>query len=296
MSILGKYEAILKIAQYGNLTRAAQELGYVQSNLSHIVQRLESDLQIKIFHRDRQGVTLTRAGQELIEIMYKIEILEASLFSAALSQRTSTLRIGTFPSVSIHWVPHILSKFYQKFPDTAVVITTLNTYADMDMAVRNGEVDCTFYAGDYHAGLDFFPLYRDPYYAVVSQDHPLATRTSITLQELGEYPFLVLGEGIHCSIKDAARLIPFPPKLMTKAQEDLTILPLVELNLGVSVLTGLTVKAGTSQVCAIPLEDILAREVGILCKPYGEISDVAKCFIQIAREVITDWNNPKGNE
>lgn len=287
---MGKYEAILKIAQYGNLTRAAQELGYVQSNLSHMVQRLESDLQIKIFHRDRQGVTLTRAGQELIDIMYKIELLENSLFSAALSQRTSTLRIGTFPSVSFHWVPQILSRFYEKFPNTAVVLSNFDTCMDMDAAVRQGEVDCSFYAGDYHAGLDFFPLCRDPYFGVVSQEHPLSERTAITLQELGEYPFLVPGEGMHCSIKDTTRLIPFPPKLMTKTQEDLSILPLIELNLGVSVLTGLTIKTGISKVCAIPLEDVLAREVGLLCKPYGEISDVAKCFIQIAREIVSDWN------
>lgn len=289
---MGRYEAILKIAQYGNLTRAAQELGYVQSNLSHMVQRLEGELQIKIFHRDRQGVSLTRAGQELIEIMYQIEMLEASLYSAALSQRTSTLRIGSFPSVSLLWLPSILQRLYEKFPKTAVMLSNFDSFFEMDAAVRKGEIDLSFYAGDYHAGLDFFPLCRDPYYGVVSQEHPLAGRSTVTLRELGEYPFLLPGEGINCCIKDASRVIPFPPKLLTKAQEDFTILPLIEQNLGVGVLSGLTIKAGGGQVCPIPLEDMVAREVGIICKPYGEISEVSKCFIQLAREVTATLSEP----
>lgn len=284
-----KYEAILKIAQYGNLTRAAQELGYVQSNLSHMVQRLENDLQIKIFHRDRQGVTLTRAGQELIDIMHRIELLEASLVTTALSHRTSILRVGTFPSVSVHWLPQILDLFYQKFPSTTVHLTSYDRYLDMDNSVRKADTDCCFYAGDYHAGLDFFPLCRDSYYAVVSTDHELSQQSSLSIADLRDYPFIMPGEGIHCSIKNAPQLLPFPPKLTTTSQEDLSVLYLVEKNLGVSILPGLSVKTGLTNVCAIPLVDIPAREVGILCKPYGEISDVSKYFIQMAKEVASSW-------
>lgn len=284
-----KYEAILKIAQYGNLTRAAQELGYVQSNLSHMVQRLENDLQIKIFHRDRQGVTLTRAGQELIDIMHRIELLEASLVTTALSHRTSILRVGTFPSVSVHWLPQILDLFYQKFPSTTVQLTSYDRYLDMDNSVRKGDTDCCFYAGDYHAGLDFFPLCRDSYYAVVNKDHELSQQSSLSIADLRDYPFIMPGEGINCSIKNAPQLLPFPPKLTTTSQEDLSVLYLVEKNLGVSILPGLSVRTGLTNVCAIPLVDIPAREVGILCKPYGEISDVSKYFIQMAKEVASSW-------
>ena len=284
-----KYEAILKIAQYGNLTRAAQELGYVQSNLSHMVQRLENDLQIKIFHRDRNGVTLTRAGQELIDIMHRIELLEASLLTTALSHRTSTLRIGTFPSVSIHWLPQILDQFYQKYPSTTVMLSSFDRYLDMDNSVRTEETDCCFYAGDYHAGLDFFPLCRDSYYVVTHKDHELSQLSSISISELSDYPIIMPGEGINCSIKNAPQLLPFPPKLTTTSQEDLSVLYLVEQNLGISILPGLSVKTGLSDLCAIPLVDIPAREVGILCKPYGEISDVSKYFIQVAKEVVSHW-------
>lgn len=284
-----KYEAILKIAQYGNLTRAAQELGYVQSNLSHMVQRLENELQIKIFHRDRQGVTLTRAGQELIDIMHRIELLEASLATAALSHRTSTLRIGTFPSVSMHWLPQILEQFYQKYPNTTVLLSNFDRYLDMDNSVRKEDTDCCFYAGDYHAGLDFFPLCRDSFYAVVHKEHDLASLSSLSISDLRDYPIIMPGEGIHCSIKNAPQYLPFPPKLTTTTQEDLSILFLVEKNLGVSILPGLSVKTGLADVCAIPLVDLPAREVGILCKPYGEISDVSKYFIQVAKEVVGQW-------
>lgn len=286
---MGKYEAILKIAEYGNLTRAAQELGYVQSNLSHMVQRLENELQIKIFHRDRQGVTLTRAGQELVGIMEQIENLENTLVRAALALRTSTLRIGTFSSVSANWVPSILNIFCQRYPETAVFLNEFSTCPEMDAAVRNGEVDCTFYAGTYHSGLDFFPLYRDAYYAVVSRDHPLAQQEKTSIQEISQYPFIMPGEELNCTIKDVLKQMPFLPKVVTKTQEDLSILPLIEHNLGVSILPALSLQNITSNVKTIALEDNLSREVGLLCKPYGEVSDVAKAFIQVTRDFTTAW-------
>lgn len=286
---MGKYEAILKIAEYGNLTRAAQELGYVQSNLSHMVQRLENELQIKIFHRDRQGVTLTRAGQELMGIMAQIESLENTLTRAALALRTSTLRVGTFSSVSANWVPSILNIFCQRYPETAVFLNEFSTCPEMDTAVRNGEVDCTFYAGTYHSGLDFFPLYRDPYYAVVSQDHPLADQDQTNIPEIAQYPFIMPGEELNCTIKDLLKQMPFLPKVVTKTQEDLSILPLIEHNLGVSILPALSLQSISPCLRTIPLTENLTREVGLLCKPYGEVSDVGKAFIQVTRDFTTAW-------
>ena len=73
MSPIGKYEPILRIAELGSLTRAAESLGYSQSSLSHLTANLEKELGVKLFRRERQGVTLTPAGTELLGIMEEIE-------------------------------------------------------------------------------------------------------------------------------------------------------------------------------------------------------------------------------
>ena len=73
MSPIGKYEPILRIAELGSLTRAAESLGYSQSSLSHLTANLEKELGVELFRRERQGVTLTPAGTELLGIMEEIE-------------------------------------------------------------------------------------------------------------------------------------------------------------------------------------------------------------------------------
>ena len=50
---MGKYAPILRIAELGNITRAADDLGYSQSSLSYIASNLEKELGIKIFRRER---------------------------------------------------------------------------------------------------------------------------------------------------------------------------------------------------------------------------------------------------
>ena len=59
---MGKYQPILTIARCGSFNKAAGELGYSQPNLWHIVNNLEDELGTRLFHRYRQGVTLTDAG------------------------------------------------------------------------------------------------------------------------------------------------------------------------------------------------------------------------------------------
>lgn len=281
---MGKYEAILKVADYGNLTRAAQELGYTQSNLSYMINRLETEFDVKVFHRERQGVTLTKAGQALIPVMRQIEALENALAQTALSHKTGTLRIGSFSSVSTLWLPSILKTFYQKYPTTIVSVEDMNTYPVIDSAVRNGDADCAFYAGTYHSGLDFFPLYRDPYYAVVSENHPLAEQEVTNVKELSQYPFVMPSEGTgNSAIRELVKELHISPTLVIKSQGDLTTLKLVEQDLGISVLPGLSVESVPQSVRVIPLQEKLSRDVGILCKPYGEISDVTKAFLRIAR-------------
>ncbi|PTX64998.1 regulatory helix-turn-helix LysR family protein [Melghirimyces profundicolus] len=57
-----------KVAETGNISRAAKELGYVQSNVTARIRRLEEELATTLFHRHSRGVTLTSAGRSL-EIM-----------------------------------------------------------------------------------------------------------------------------------------------------------------------------------------------------------------------------------
>ena len=94
-TIMGKYEPIIRIADLGNLTRAAEALGYSQSSLSYIVNNIEQELGVKLFLRDRHGLTLTDAGKALLNTMVQIEALENQLKYSAQTLQTATFHLGT---------------------------------------------------------------------------------------------------------------------------------------------------------------------------------------------------------
>lgn len=285
---MGKYEPILKVAELGNMTKAAYELGYTQSGLSHMIQNLEKDLHIPIFQRQRQGVTLTKAGMELIEIMYQIEGLENTLYETALSHHTSSLRVGSLYSVSANWIPGILKDFYQTYPNTLVNLIEKPDYKTIEDAIKSGDLDCGFFAGTRYSNVDFFPLYKDSYYAVFPIDNPLNKKTKVTLEEISHYPFIMPSEGIsNTVIRELMKDLHMAPNLISESLDDVATLTLVENGLGMTILPGLIAKTTSRRIATIPLDGHYTRTVGIMCKSYQNATDVTKAFIESTQKWIS---------
>lgn len=293
---MGRYEAILKIAEYGNLTKAAQELKYAQSSLSYITGRIETELGIKIFHRERQGVTLTNAGRDLVGIMGQIEELEQVLQQTAQLHKTSALRVASFVSISTNWLPGILGSFYRKYPDTVVSVEALDDFSSIYCAVQNRTVECAFFAGEPPSGLDFIPLFLDRCFVVVRTHHPLARLETVSLAQAAEYPFIVPSEEV-CSggLQDVFQMFTQKSRLITKSKEDFTTLAMLEQGNSFSILPDLVLRQSLSHrnVCAIPISEGLYRNIGILSKPKSETSDVAKVFMQIAKNFVIEWQEER---
>ncbi len=108
---MGKYRPIIVTAECGTLTRAGKILGYTQPSLGYIISNLETELGVKIFHRDQRGVRLTEVGASIIGIMRQIEQMEDHLREVIHTSQESLLRVGIFPSVSAQWMPGIIAEF-----------------------------------------------------------------------------------------------------------------------------------------------------------------------------------------
>ena len=68
---MGKYLAVIKTAECGSLTRAAQAMGYTQPSLGYIINNIEDELQVKLFYRDQRGMTLTETGKVVMKLSRK---------------------------------------------------------------------------------------------------------------------------------------------------------------------------------------------------------------------------------
>ncbi len=117
---MGKYAPVLKAAECGSMTRAAQTMGYTQPSLGYIINNIENELGVKIFYRDQRGVTPTEVGVGLLDIMRQIEAMENRLQETARVSKQELLRVGILSSVAAQWMPEILETFYQVYPEVVV--------------------------------------------------------------------------------------------------------------------------------------------------------------------------------
>jgi len=291
---MGKYRPIIVTAECGTLTRAGKILGYTQPSLGYIISNLETELGVKIFHRDQRGVRLTEAGASIIDIMRQIEDMEDHLREVIHTSQESLLRVGIFPSVSAQWIPGIIAAFRESYPNTAIKLQHQSWYLDGELGVKEHTLECAFFTGKCPAGLESIPLHVDPYYLVVGENCDLYDREEVSLYDVaGKYPFIPTNESFdsESAIWDVyqtfsqSNLVDFEPR------ENQTCIAMVESGLGVTILPGLSLYdlLPGRRVKAIPLKEDVSRTISLLCPPKEERSAVTSAFLQLVQRQVVAW-------
>ena len=114
-----KYLAFVKTAEKGSFARAAQELNYVQSSVSKMVADLEQEWGMTLLERSKSGVCLTSAGAQLMPFLRKILNDHREMESQICRMNgieTGIVRIGTFSTVAIHWLPNLFAALQKDYP------------------------------------------------------------------------------------------------------------------------------------------------------------------------------------
>lgn len=292
---MGKYQPILKAAQCGSFTKAAQLLGYTQPSLGYLINNVENDLGLKIFHRDQRGVTLTAAGERLLPLMREAEALEERIRDAAKDCRGGLIRVGVFPSVAAAWMPRVLRAFSRAYPETTIKLDQVRYYVDCELRLREHALDCCFYSGECPRGMEFIPLYEDPYLLVMRSDSPLAQQDTVSADDLQDYPLLPTSESIDAGspIVSLFRGLPAQNRLDYQPYDNNMTIALVEQGMGVTILPRLTlmnVVAGR-HVCARPLAEPQSRTLGILAEPRDKRSALTNEFILAVQQEVADWQS-----
>ena len=108
-----RYIALLKVVEVGSFTKAAEELHYAQSSVSKMIADLEREWGMTLLERSKTGVCLTSAGEQILPFLRKT-LREYDELAAQISRmnglETGVVRIGTFSSVAINWLPNVFSK------------------------------------------------------------------------------------------------------------------------------------------------------------------------------------------
>jgi len=151
------------VARNGGITRAADELNTVQSNVTQRVKALEAEMGVALFERHSRGMTLTGAGRRLLPYVQRMAALsrEAVLAARDDGEPKGPLAIGSMETTAAVRLPELLAEFHRRFPAVRLTLRTATT-ADLVAGVLDGALDGAFVAGPIeHADLVTTVAFRE---------------------------------------------------------------------------------------------------------------------------------------
>lgn len=190
----------ITLAQEKHFGRAAKKCHVSQPTLSVAINKLENELGIKIFERDRNSIRVTEIGKEII-VQAKRAVDEAdmvlSLAHGSQSQVTTPLKIGAIFTIGSYLFRALIPNLKKLAPHMPILIHEDYT-KNLKTKLHQGELDAIFIALPFNEkGVVTKAIYEEPFVVVMRNDHPLSKKKSIAAKELSSDEMLLLGEG-HC--------------------------------------------------------------------------------------------------
>ena len=263
---------VVALAQERHFGRAAQKCHVTQPTLSLALAKLEDELGVRLFERNKNEVLVTPMGEAIVEQARRV-LDEAgkitSLAKGSQDQLAGALRLGIIPTIGPYLLPELVPILRVLAPNMPLVIEE-NFTASLVPMLRDGEIDVAIVALPFSvAGVRTRTLYEEPFSVVVPEGHGWARKKHVRPDELSGENLLVLNAG-HCFRDQVLEACPGQSNTANpegRSGSSLeTIRNMVASGLGVSVLpaTALQPRYGNRLVKEVPFaEPVPSRKVAI---------------------------------
>ena len=282
-----KLEALVASVELGSFTRAAEQLGYTQSGLTHMMNSLEKDIGFTVLVRGRSGVQLTPAGQRIFPLVQDCLAGSAALereIALINSHKEDSVRVAAYESIARHWLPEVIQQFHREHPDVTVDIQ-MGSVDEVYRWVLEDRVDMCFASRQEYGALEWTPLRDDELLAILPPDYPDGG-DAFPVEFFNGQEFLMPSMGFDKDILRVLNEHGVTPLIRTTQVSDSAVISMVEHGLGVSVLSRLVLRGRQDSVRALPLLPRAVRELGIAARPHRELRPIARKFITQSRDMI----------
>ena len=200
MTTLRQLRYLAALARHGHFGRAAEECSVTQPALSVQIQELEEELEVKLFERGGNEVTVTPLGEEIVRQAQAVIEQAAAIKEIAKRGKdplAGPLRLGIIYTIGPYLLPDLVRQAIARTPQMPLMLQENFTVKLLEM-LRTGEIDCAILAEPFpDTGLAMAPLYDEPFMVALPSHHPLAARAAVNAEELKKETMLLLGTG-HC--------------------------------------------------------------------------------------------------
>lgn len=252
---LHQYRVFLKVAELGSMTRTAHALAIPQPSISRSISRIESSLQLRLIERNRNGVTLTAAGQRfqshVHEALRQLE-LAASTARREQSELSGEIRLAAPESVAgVIFMP-LVKRFQEMYPQAKIrVMTSASVY--IPTLLDNQVIDIGIVADTHPAPTSRAePLCHESFYLIGPGGNPETRARTITLKRVAKLPLILnaMQGGFRSRIDDAFRQQALAAQVIAEIDANEPLLDLVLDEAGFSILPLSTIARRESQFSA----------------------------------------------
>jgi DNA-binding transcriptional LysR family regulator len=252
---------ILKeVAYRGSFSAAAEALSYSQSAISQQIAALEAEAGMGLLERHPRGVSLTAAGQTLVNhaegILARLDAADAAL-SAIAGLRGGRLRMASFPTAGATLMPLAIATFRAAYPDVELTLAE-GEPEEIVPRLRAGELDLALlYEFDAETVLqedmERLELLEDPMYLALQREHPLAGRSRLRLEDLKRESWVQTSSSSPCArhVVRSCHAAGFEPDVSFETDDYQTVQGLVAAGVGVALIPELAL--------SVVREDIVIR-------------------------------------
>lgn len=193
-------EYVVAVATYKSFVAAAEKCFVTQPTLSMQIQKLEDELGVKLFDRNKHPIAITAMGEAIVG-QSKVILSECEKINELIVSQQTTIsgvfRLAVIPTIAPYILPGLLEQHQKDYPQVKLIVKELETDLIIE-ALNNNEID----AGLLSTPLDSkhikeYPLFTEPLVAYFSKDEPALKKRMVTPEDIAMDRIWLLNEG-HC--------------------------------------------------------------------------------------------------
>jgi DNA-binding transcriptional LysR family regulator len=294
---LRQLEYFVAVGEYGSIAAASEKVNVSSPSISAAISQLEDEFGLPLFVRKHaQGLSLTKAGHRLMN-QSQVILREADLLTSIAGDISGNVQgpmsIGCLLTFAQMILPKLRREFEIAYPSVRVSQSEL-TQTEIFSQIRKAELDVALtYNLDIPSDLDFQPLVDLPPHVLVNEDHPLARRDTVTVEDLAEHPMVLLDLPLSSDyflsffIQAGVR-----PRIAERTRDMAVMRSMVANGFGYSIanvrpLTDMSPDGG--RLVFIPLTgNVRPMKMGLLMARGADANSTVKAFVDHCRKQITE--------
>lgn len=287
---LSRLRALRELSFRRTMAAVAEALHVSPSAVSQQIALLEDEVGVALVERRGRGVHLTPAGRHLVERAERIfaEVESARAEIAELKKQIAgEIRVAAFPSVAAALIPATVRELLRLHPQLTVQFDEMEP-AESLAALRSWQTDLAIIddlnipPGALDPNVETIPLMQDVFNVMVPKQHPLAGRSTVTLQELRDERWAIdtASETYTRMLAAACQATGFNPHIVARCRGFEVTVALIREGCGISMLPGLRASHHLQDVWVCQVVPEIRRRISLAFRKGEKRSPALQAFIQ----------------